>query len=129
MADTTESNFRLKFTRGDVGGRFAALRRRWWFRVLAWLALLAGVGTALLWALFLRDLPSVDALRAYEPPLPTNVRQGDGTPLRSYARERRVELSYDEYPKLMVGAFLSAEDKTFFDHGGVDYPGLVRAAW
>lgn len=129
MADATQPNFTLKFTRGDAGGRFAALRRRWWFRLLAWVALLAGVGTALLWALFLRDLPSVDMLRAYEPPLPTNVRQGDGTPLRSYARERRVELSYDEYPKLLVGAFLSAEDKTFFEHGGVDYPGLVRAAW
>ncbi|MBX3595860.1 transglycosylase domain-containing protein [Sphingomonas sp.] len=105
------------------------MRRRWWFKVLAWLALLSGVGMVLLWALFLRDLPSVDKLRAYEPPLPTNVRAIDGTPLRSYARERRVELSFDEYPKLLVGAFLSAEDKTFFRHGGVDYPGLVRAAW
>jgi penicillin-binding protein 1A len=129
MAEATEPNFTLKLTRGNAGGRFAALRRRWWFKVLAWLALLSGIGTAALWALFLRDLPSVDMLRSYEPPLPTNVRQGDGTPLRSYARERRVELSYDEYPKLLIGAFLSAEDKTFFDHGGVDYPGLVRAAW
>lgn len=129
MADATQPDFRLKFMRGNAGGRFAALRQRWWFRVLAWLALLSGVGTVLLWSLFLRDLPSVDMLRAYEPPLPTNVRQADGTPLRSYARERRVELSYDEYPKLLVGAFLSAEDKTFFEHGGVDYPGLVRAAW
>lgn len=129
MAEATEPNFTLKLTRGDAGGRFAALRKRWWFKLLAWLALLSGIGTAALWALFLRDLPSVDMLRAYEPPLPTNVRQADGTPLRSYARERRVELSYDEYPKLLVGAFLSAEDKTFFEHGGVDYPGLVRAAW
>lgn len=130
MADAYQPNFTLKFTRKDGGdGRFAALRRRWWFRLLAWLALLSGLGVVALWALFLRDLPSVDMLRAYEPPLPTNVRQGDGTPLRSYARERRVELSYEEYPRLMVGAFLSAEDKTFFDHGGVDYPGLVRAAW
>lgn len=129
MAEATEPNFTLKLTRGNAGGRFSALRKRWWFKVLAWLALLSGIGTVALWALFLRDLPSVDMLRSYEPPLPTNVRQGDGTPLRSYARERRVELSYDEYPKLLIGAFLSAEDKTFFDHGGVDYPGLVRAAW
>jgi penicillin-binding protein 1A len=129
MADAYQPNFTLKFTRGDGSGRFAELRRRRWFRIAAWLALLSGLGVVALWALFLRDLPSVDALRAYEPPLPTNVRQGDGTPLRSYARERRVQLSYDEYPKLLVGAFLSAEDKTFFQHGGVDYPGLVRAAW
>lgn len=126
MSEAYSPNFTLKFTRG---GGFKELRRRRWFRLLAWVLLLSGIGTALLWALFLRDLPSVDALRAYEPPLPTNVRQGDGAPLRSYARERRVELSYAEYPKLLVGAFLSAEDKTFFDHGGVDYPGLIRAAW
>lgn len=130
MADAYQPDFKLRFTRDDGGnGGFSALRRRWWFRLLAWAMLLCGVATVALWALFLRDLPSVDALRAYEPPLPTNVRQADGTPLRSYARERRVELSYPEYPKLLVGAYLSAEDKTFFRHGGVDYPGLARAAW
>ncbi len=130
MNDAYQPNFRLKFTRDDgSSGGFAQLRRTWWFRLLAWAALASGLGVVALWALFLRDLPSVDALRAYEPPLPTNIRAGDGTPLRSYARERRVELSYAEYPRLMVGAFLSAEDKTFFEHGGVDYPGLIRAAW
>lgn len=129
MADQTQPNFVLKFTREDAGNRFAEIRRKWWFKILAWLALLAGIGTIALWALFLRDLPSVDKLRSYEPPLPSNIRAGDGTPLRSYARDRRVELSFEEYPKLMVGAFLSAEDKTFFQHSGVDYPGLVRAAW
>ncbi|PKP94235.1 MAG: penicillin-binding protein [Alphaproteobacteria bacterium HGW-Alphaproteobacteria-16] len=129
MADHDPPNFTLKFTRDGERGGFAELRRTWWFRALAWLALLSGLGVVAMWFLLLRDLPSVDRLRAYEPPLPTNIRASDGTPLRSYARERRVELSFDEYPKLMVGAFLSAEDKTFFQHSGVDYPGLVRAAW
>ena len=75
------------------------------------------------------DLPSVDKLRDYEPPLPTNVRDVDGEPVHTYARERRVELSYDEYPPLLVHAFLAAEDKTFFEHHGVDYPGLAGAVF
>ena len=73
------------------------------------------------------DLPSVEKLRAYEPPLPTNVRGIDGVPIHSYARERRVELSYAEDPPLLVRAFLAAEDKTFFEHHGVDYPGMAGA--
>jgi penicillin-binding protein 1A len=79
------------------------------------------------WALFLRGLPDARMLLNYEPPLPTNVRALDGTPIYSYARERRVQLSFEEYPKLLVEAYMSAEDKNFFSHGGVDYLGLVRA--
>lgn len=92
-------------------------------------ALVGLVGAVAFWFVFVRDLPSVDALRAYEPPMPTNVRQIDGSPIHSYARERRIELSYAEYPPLMVRAFLAAEDRSFFEHGGLDYLGLARAAW
>src|SRR3546814_9973047 len=41
--------------------------------------------------------------------------------------ERRVQLEYSEYPQLLVRAFLAAEDKTFFSHGGIDYPGIASA--
>ena len=96
-------------------------------RAAAVLAGLFGIAVVVFALVFMRDLPSVDALRAYEPPLPTNVRGADGSPIQSYARERRVELSYAEYPPLLVKAFLAAEDKTFFEHHGVDYPGLGGA--
>ncbi len=89
--------------------------------------MLVAIAYAIFWYIFASDLPSVDALRAYEPPLPTNVRGTDGTPIHSYARERRVELSYAEYPPLLVRAFLAAEDKTFFEHHGGDYPGMAGA--
>lgn len=102
---------------------------RWWVKVLAALALLVAIGAGVFWLVFMRDLPSVDALKAYEPPLPTHVRGLDGTPIQSYARERRVELSFSEYPPLLVRAFLAAEDKSFFEHGGVDYPGLAGAVF
>src|SRR3546814_6587212 len=82
---------------------------------------------ALIWAIFARDLPSVDQLRDYEPPLPTMVRDGQGKPVHAYARERRVQLDYSEYPQLLVRSFLAAEDKTFFSHGGIDYPGIASA--
>jgi penicillin-binding protein 1A len=106
---------------------FGGVRRRWWFRILAWALLLAGVGFVAAWAVFARDLPSVEALEAYEPPLPTVVRGGDGTPIHSYARERRVELSYAEFPPMLVRAFMAAEDRNFFRHSGVDLGGLTAA--
>ena len=100
---------------------------KWWVKALVGIAGIALVGFLLLWVLVIRGLPSVDQLKTYEPPLPTNVRGADGVPVQSYARERRVELSYDEYPPMLVRAFLAAEDRTFFEHGGVDYPGLAGA--
>ncbi len=82
-----------------------------------------------MWLIFARGLPSADALLTYEPPLPTNVRAIDGTPVHSFARERRVQLAFNEYPPQLIHAFISAEDKTFFSHGGIDYPGLAGAVF
>ncbi|MCU6454830.1 transglycosylase domain-containing protein [Sphingomonas sp. A2-49] len=113
--------------RGGAGGLLRRSWGRWWVKALAVLAVLAAIAYGVLWATILRTLPSVDQLRTYEPPLPTNVRGVDGTPIQTYARERRVELSFAEYPPLLVRAFLAAEDKTFFEHHGVDYPGLAGA--
>ena len=136
MADVDASSYNLKLQRGISGwgarwarveDRFAVLNTRWWFRTLAWLALLAGVGFVVTYTLLTRDLPSAEALKEYEPPLPTNVRSADGLPIYSYARERRVELSYDEYPQVMIDAILAAEDRNFFDHSGVDYVSIVGA--
>ena len=121
------SRFTTFRAQGGVRGLVRRAWRRWWVKGLALLAVLAAIGYGVLWVTILRDLPSVDQLRTYEPPLPTNVRGIDGTPIQSYARERRVELSFAEYPPLLVRAFLAAEDKTFFEHHGVDYPGLGGA--
>ncbi len=81
----------------------------------------------LFWVLFARNLPDAEALIEYESPLPTVVRDVNGEPFYSYARERRVQLEYADFPKLLVRAYLAAEDKTFFSHGGIDYPGIVSA--
>jgi penicillin-binding protein 1A len=102
-----------------------------WRRLLAKIAIWLGgmmlLGYALLWFFFARGLPSEQMLLEYRAPLPTIVRDVDGMPVASFARERRVALSYDEFPPQLVHAFISAEDKTFFTHGGLDYPGIAAA--
>jgi len=100
-----------------------------WVRRLSWTAVGGTLFMALVFVWFATGLPSSDKLLAYQPPLPTNVRGYDGNPVQTFARERRVELAYDEYPPVVVQAFISAEDKTFFTHGGIDYPGLLGAVF
>ena len=107
------------------------LRTAWagkrWLRFLGFGALAGYFLFVLVWLFFAAGLPSSEKLLAYQPPLPSNIRGVDGQPVGTFARERRVELNYNEYPPMVIQAFLSAEDKTFFSHGGIDYPGLVGA--
>jgi len=102
---------------------------RTWLRRLTWVAIGAFILGSMVFVYFAAGLPSSEKLLAYQPPLPTNVRGYNGNPVQTFARERRVELAYDEYPPLVVQAFVSAEDKTFFSHGGLDYPGLTKAVF
>ncbi len=103
----------------------------WWARVwvrrIAWLFAALFALFAAMWLYFASTLPSAQYLLSYQPPLPTNIRGYDGTPVQTFARERRVNLSYDEYPPVVIHAFISAEDKTFFQHHGIDFTGLVGA--
>jgi penicillin-binding protein 1A len=102
---------------------------RRWVRLIAWAAAALFVLFAAMWIYFAAGLPSAKSLLAYQPPLPTNVRGYDGDPVQTFARERRVDLSYDEYPPVLVHAFISAEDKDFFHHHGIDYSGFVKAVF
>ena len=79
------------------------------------------------WAWLASDLAEADSLTEYQTPLPTVVRGIDGEIVHSYARERRVQLQYADFPEPLIGAYLSAEDKTFFSHGGVDVTGTANA--
>jgi penicillin-binding protein 1A len=76
---------------------------------------------------FSQDLPDHAALAKYEPPVMTRVHAADGSLLAEYARERRLYIPVQAVPKQVIGAFLSAEDKNFYRHSGVDPEGLVRA--
>ena len=95
--------------------------------VLGVLVLLVAAGGGVAALLVLQGLPDSKALASYTPPLPSTVRSGDGTVLTSFSRERRIFLPYNEIPPQLIHAFLSAEDKTFFEHGGLDYAGIAQA--
>src|SRR5437588_1105052 len=75
-----------------------------------------------------KDLPDYSQLQDYEPAVMTRVHAADGSLLGEYAKERRLYLPIQAVPKLVINAFLAAEDKNFYEHGGIDYSGMARAA-
>jgi penicillin-binding protein 1A len=89
---------------------------------------LVGVGAVagLVWH-FSRDLPDYSQLQDYEPPVMTRVHASDGALLGEYAKERRLYLPIQAVPKSVINAFLAAEDKSFYEHGGLDFYGMARA--
>ena len=109
--------------------RFPRLRLPRWS---LWRWLLTAFGAAVLLVglavvLVLRNLPDSVDLANYTPPLPSTVRANDGTVLTSFTRERRIFLPYKDMPPQLIHAYLSAEDKTFFTHSGLDYFGIAQA--
>jgi penicillin-binding protein 1A len=89
---------------------------------------LVGIGAAagLVWH-FSKDLPDYSQLQDYEPRVMTRVHASDGALLAEYARERRLYLPIQAVPKMVINAFVSAEDKNFYEHAGLDFGGIARA--
>ena len=73
-------------------------------------------------------LPDYTVLKDYQPPVTTRVHAANGTLLAEYARERRLFQPIETIPETLLQAFISAEDKDFYKHGGIDITGVVRAA-
>lgn len=121
----------LQRARGDFGSAASWFAEKWrdslLFKLGAALVALAALFWIAAWFWLASDLPEANSLVDYETPLPTVVRGIDGEIVHSYARERRVQLQYADYPELLIEAYISAEDKTFFSHGGVDYTGTANA--
>ena len=86
----------------------------------------SAVGGFFLWRAS-ADLPSYDSLAKYEPPVMTRIHAHDGRLIAEYAKERRIFVPINTVPKMLIGAYLSAEDKRFFEHNGVDFLGMARA--
>jgi penicillin-binding protein 1A len=99
-------------------------------RLVGVLLILAVIATATLYVVLSRyaaDLPDYQQLANYDPPIVTRVLAGDGRLLAEYAIEKRVFVPIRATPKNVIDAFLSAEDKTFYSHPGIDIPGIIKA--
>src|SRR5258706_16139091 len=75
------------------------------------------------------NLPSIEALTEYQPKIPLRVYTSDGVLIGEFGEERRSIVRMDEVPALMKQAILAAEDERFYQHTGVDYQGVLRAAY
>ncbi len=87
----------------------------------------AGFAVAIYAAWLFHDMPDAGDLVDYRPPTSTRAYAWDGTLIGEFSRERRIYVPYDQMPPHMVQAFMAAEDRNFFQHGGVDAMGLTRA--
>ncbi len=104
-----------------------------WWRLFKYSLILGVVGViaaggAVLWAIvyYGRDLPDYRQLANYEPSIVTRIHAGDGSLLTEFARQQRLFVPVNAIPEELIEAFLSAEDKNFYEHDGLDYLGMVR---
>src|SRR5207302_832723 len=124
----------LDSVRASAG--FDGLSPLMWFRFLALpLALLAGLAVAavlavaLVVALAYPNLPSLEALTEYQPKIPLRIYSAEGVLIGEFGEERRSVVSIEEVPDALKHAILAAEDERFYEHPGIDYVGVLRAAY
>src|SRR6185369_9953367 len=104
---------------------------RWWFypALIAVSLVLVAAGVAALTVVLLwPNLPSLQVLTDYRPKIPLRVFSAEGELIGEFGEEKRAIVKIQEVPQVMKAAILAAEDDRFYQHGGVDYMGVVRAA-
>jgi penicillin-binding protein 1A len=107
-----------------------------WFRfltlplaILAGLAVLGVLGAALVAALAYPNLPSLQALTEYQPKIPLRIYTAEGVQIGEFGEERRAVVAIHEVPDALKKAIIAAEDERFYEHAGIDYLGVLRAAY
>jgi penicillin-binding protein 1A len=114
------------------GKFYSPVLKRWLLylaSVLLGLALVGGLVGALVLALLYPTLPSLQVLTDYQPKIPLRVVSVEGSLLGEFGEERRAVVTISEVPEILKKAVLAAEDERFYQHGGVDYLSILRAAY
>ena len=104
---------------------------RWWVFPLLLVFLLAAAGSLVIGfaaVMVVPTLPSLESLTDYRPKIPLRVYSADGQLIGEFGEERRAVVKLEQVPKTLVDAIVAAEDERFYQHGGVDYVGVARAA-
>src|SRR3954467_5383321 len=104
---------------------------RWWFypALIAISLVLVGMGVAALTVVLLwPSLPGLDVLTDYRPKVPLRIYSAEGEQIGEFGEEKRAVVKIQDVPQVMKAAILAAEDDRFYQHGGVDYMGVARAA-
>ncbi len=98
--------------------------------VLVGLLSMTGAGAAgVFYWTFLRDLPDLRTIEDYRPPLASHVVDRHNRLIGEYFTERRALTSFEAIPDYVINAFVAGEDSSFFEHAGIDYQSILRAAW
>jgi penicillin-binding protein 1A len=97
--------------------------------VLAGLAVAAFLAVGLVVVLAYPQLPSLEALTAYQPKIPLRIYSAEGVLIGEFGEERRSFVAITEVPQQLKNAIIAAEDERFYEHPGIDYVGVLRAAW
>src|SRR3954462_1924146 len=96
--------------------------------IIASLALIGALIVGFTLAMAYPNLPALDSLTDYRPKIPLRIFSADNVLIGEFGEERRNLVHIKEIPEIMKKAVLAIEDDRFFEHGGVDYVGIVRAA-
>ncbi|HEX2751702.1 MAG TPA: transglycosylase domain-containing protein, partial [Alphaproteobacteria bacterium] len=131
---TKKADKKAKPAKAKDDGRPRSKGPGWISRVLMALisigaiGMIVGIGAVIAIVLyFSQDLPDYKSLAEYQPPIVTRAYASDGRLLAEFASEKRVFINIESVPDRVVHAFLSAEDKNFYEHPGIDVTGIARA--
>jgi len=99
-------------------------------RIILTISIGVGFGSTLaVYLHYARQIPELHKALNYEPPLITHVFDREGSLLAEFSRERRILLPISQIPDVMQNAIIAIEDEHYYSHHGIDFPGIIRAAW